>query len=113
MKKQNKGVSLLITLLIMSAFLAIALGISKLTLGEIKLVRDIPSSLIAYYAAEAGLERAIYEERQGGGASNSSDCSIELDNGSSYGIEIIRGSTTTIKSIGCYKDIIRAIEITY
>lgn len=106
----NKGVSLILTLLIMAALLAIAFGVSRLTMGEIRLGRDISKSLIAYYAAEAGIERAIYEERIGGGTSAIPDCSVELANNSSYGISI---GTTAIMSIGCYKDISRAIEISF
>lgn len=111
-KKTNnqKGVSLLLTLLIMAALLVIALAVSRLSLGEIKLARDIPSSLIAYYAAEAGIERAIYEERIQGGASNISDCSVNLDNQSSYGTQV---AGNIIRSIGCYKNIRRAIEVSF
>lgn len=115
MKTNNqKGVSLLLTLLIMSALLAIALGLSQLSLGEIKLTRDIPKSAIAYYAAEAGIERAIYDEWVGGGASNIADCSVNLDNGSSYGLEVSSGEdSVTVRSIGCYKGVRRAIEVSF
>lgn len=111
----NKGASLLLTLLIMAGLLAIAFGISKLALGEIKLVRDISKSIIAYYAAETGTEQAIYDERIGGGASSTvGQCPIAMQNGSSYGLKVDRaGENITIKSTGCYKDIIRAIEINY
>jgi len=114
MKKNNqKGVSLLFTLLIMAALLAITIGVTRLSLGEIKLIRDIPNSLIAYYAADSGIERALYEERISGSASNQADCSVDLDNESSYGLEILRGALITIKSTGCYKDIRRAIEVSF
>lgn len=113
-KKQNRGASILLSLLIMAALLAIAVGASRLTIGEIKLVRDIPKSLIAYYAAEAGIEWAIYQERQGGGASDIVDCSVELDNESSYGVEINRaGGTVAIRSVGCYQEVRRAIEVSF
>jgi len=108
--KDKKGVSLLLTLLIMAVLLAIAFGVSRLTLGEIKLGRDISKSFIAYYAAEAGTEWAIYKQRIGGGAYAIPDCSVELENESSYGIDI---EGILIRSIGCYKDISRAIEISF
>ncbi len=110
----QKGVSLLLTLLIMAALLVIAIGVARLSLGEIKLIRNIPSSLITYYAADSGIERALYEERISGGALNQADCSVDLDNESSYGLEISSGGgLTTIKSEGCYKDIRRAIEVSF
>ncbi|MFH2013489.1 MAG: hypothetical protein ABIJ17_00795, partial [Patescibacteria group bacterium] len=59
----KKASSLLLTILIMAALLAIAIGVSKLTLGEIKLIQDVPKSLFAYYAAEAGAEWATYQYR--------------------------------------------------
>ena len=114
MKINNqKGVSLLLTILIMAALLAIAIGVTRLSLGEIKLIRDIPNSLIAYYAADSGIERALYEERVSEDAVDQADCSVSLDNGSSYGLEILRGTLITIKSTGCYKDIRRAIEVSF
>jgi len=115
MKKNNqKGVSLLITLLIMAAILAIALGISKLSLGEIKISRDAPKSLIAYYAGESGVEWALYEDRVNGRASedySSSNC-IETD--ICYSLNASGTSPgRTIVSNGSYKNITRAIELTY
>ncbi|MFH1308846.1 MAG: hypothetical protein ABIH51_02445 [Patescibacteria group bacterium] len=106
----KKASSLLLTILIMAALLAIAIGVSKLTLGEIKLIQDVPKSLFAYYAAEAGAEWATYQYRLNSTVSNVNSCSVNLDNGSSYGIEV---SGTIIKSIGCYQDIRRAIEISF
>lgn len=94
----------------MAALLAIAIGVSKLTLGEIKLIQDVPKSLFAYYAAEAGAEWATYQYRLNSTVSNVNSCSVNLDNGSSYGIEV---NETIIKSIGCYQDIRRAIEISF
>lgn len=115
MKNNNqKGVSLLITLLIMGALLSIVIMISRLNLGELQLTRNIPDSAIAYYAAEAGIEKALYDERISGGASNAADCSVSLDNGSSYGLTITRdASGIKIESNGCYKDIRRAIEVSF
>jgi Tfp pilus assembly protein PilX len=115
MKKHNqKGVSLLITLLIMAAILAIALGVSRLSLGEIKISRNTPNSLIAYYAAESGIERALYEDRVNGQASTDypfSGC-IETDicySGDASGVSPNR----TIISNGLYQDTARSVESTY
>lgn len=119
MKNNNqKGVSLLLTILIMAALLAIAIGVTRLSLGEIKLIRDIPNSLIAYYAADSGIERALYEKRINGLDLSIPDCpgagSAELDNDSKYGVNVSQiGETVVIKSGGCYKDIRRAIEVSF
>lgn len=118
MKINNqKAASLLLTLLIMAALLAIALGISKLTLGEIRLGRDIPKSIVAYYAAEAGIEQALYEKRINDTNLSISDCpagGVSLDNESQYGVKLTTiGKNIFIKSIGCYKGITRAIEVSF
>ena len=110
--KKSKGASLLLTLIIFSAILVIALGISNLIWGELKLSQDIPKSLKAYYAAEAGVEVSLYNDRQGSGAVDIAECSVSLNNESSYGVET-SGGTTTIKSWGCFKNVKRAIEISY
>jgi len=113
-KDSQKGVSLLITLLIMAAILAIALGVSRLSLGEIKISRDAPKSLIAYYAAESGVEWALYEDRINGQALvdySFSDC-IETDicySGSASGVSPAR----TIISNGSYQNTARAVQLTY
>ncbi len=109
----EKGAAILLALLILTVVLSIAFGISALMWGETKLSQDVPRSLKAYYAAEAGIERALYDERQGSGVVDIPRCSVSLD-GSSYGIDVtISGDTTTIKSWGCYKNIERAIEVSY
>ena len=109
-KNNQKGVSLLLTLLIMAAVLSIAFGLSKLSLGEIKISRDVGRSLIAYYAAEAGVECQMYDDRIGG-----LDCShVCLEPGICYDVEV-SGETPnrTIESNGSYQDITRAVELTY
>jgi hypothetical protein len=117
MKKNNKkGSSLLITLLIMSAFLSIAFGLSRLSLGEIKLSRDTSTSLIAYYAAEAGVECQMFSSRVSlisCGAPGSPMClsagiCVETTIGSAPPPNNIK-----IQSSGSYKDARRAIELTY
>lgn len=116
MKKNNqKAAAILLSLLILSALLVIAFGISSLSLGEIKLVRDIPKSLIAYYSADSGIEWVMYEERQMGGATTTADCSVLLGNGISYGINEVKrsGGIVTIKVTGCYDNIRRAIQISF
>jgi len=112
--QKNKGSSLLLALLVLSTVLVIAFGMSRLMLGEIKLSKNIPQSLKAYYAAETGIEKFLYDARKGGGAVTIAKCSILLDNNASYGVEIDTDKgITTIKSWGCYKDIRRAIEVSY
>lgn len=109
----QKGVSLLLTLLITAAILVIALGVSRISIKEIKLTRDISKSVIAYYGADSGIERAVYDERVKGGAGDISDC-IDDQNQICYTVQVGGVSPNkTISSKGSYKDIRRAIEVSF
>lgn len=99
----------------MSAILAIAMGISKLSLGEIKISRELPKSFIAYYAAEAGIEEGLYADlvtaTPQGTASNFQGY---LGESITYDVVFTGTSPTrTISSAGLYKETSRAIELTY
>jgi hypothetical protein len=113
--KNEKGASLLLTILIMSAILSIAIGISKLSLGEIKISRELPHSFIAYYGAEAGIEKGLYTDLvdaipQG----TASDFSGSLNADITYEVTFTGVSPNRIiTSSGLYKETKRAIELTY
>ena len=104
------------TILIMSAILAIAIGISRLSLGEIKISRELPQSFVAYYAAETGIERGLYVDLI---ETNPPGTYSQVINGY-YGEGItyevtFSGSSPDriISSKGMYKSTNRAIELTY
>lgn len=59
--KKQKGVSLLFIVLITSLILAIGLGISALLIQEMRIMGEIGYSVIAFYAADSGIEAAIYD----------------------------------------------------
>jgi len=126
-KNNQKGISLLITLLIMSALLSIAFGLSVLSLGEVKLSREDTKSLTAYYAAEAGVECQMFNDRLSGEAvcggdpdGNGEGEKVCLDTGQIICYKVqVSGSyfggnpPRTIKSDGSYRSVRRAIELTY
>jgi len=58
---EKKGSALLIALLMMGVLMTLTLGISTLVLREIRVTQSIVDANKAYYAAEAGVERALYE----------------------------------------------------
>jgi len=122
MKKVNqRGSSLLITLLVIAALLGIVFGVSKLSLGETRISRDISKSLIAYYAADSGVECQMYNDRLlseavcGGGA----NVYLNAEHTIFYKIIVsgtyLNGNTgpRTIKSNGTYQDVRRAVELEY
>jgi len=116
MKKHNrKGVSLLLTLLIMTAIIAIAVGVSRLSVQEIKISRESPISMIAYYSAESGVEWAMYMDRNGGGApSDSGQICLDANSEICYRVTTAGVSPARIiTSNGSYKNVTRAVELTY
>lgn len=114
----------MLTILILTAILSIAFGVSSLLLGETKLSRESARSLRAYYAAEAGIERKLFEVR--GDPPNPNDigsspnwCSgagkicLDANAETCYAVDVTTGTTVHIKSYGCYKGTRRAIEVSY
>lgn len=102
------------SLLVMAAILSIAFGVSKLVIGEIKIGRDISRSVVAYYAADSAVERAIFEKRINNIELNINDCSIDWDNGSSYGVKVQdNGEDIIVEASGCYNNTKRAIEASF
>lgn len=60
----QKGVSLIITFFVMIIILSITLAISALLYSEVKIIRNMGDSVIAFYAADSGIEKVLYYDRQ-------------------------------------------------
>jgi hypothetical protein len=130
----QKGVSIYLALIIMIILLAIGLGITTIIVFQMKMIRGMGDSVIALYAADTGIERALYGD--GTPAPHYGPTPI---NGSSYEVNVFccqQGTGTCLwgvgecsalgltedstcnafylcyKSVGTYKGIRRAIETT-
>lgn len=53
--------SLLLTMIILASILAGVVGIAVLIIRELQLSRNVNNSIYAYYAAESGVERGLYD----------------------------------------------------
>ncbi len=62
MKKNEKGISILLAVLILSILLAIALGISHFVAQQTKMMREVGYSVKSFYAADSGIEEVLYTE---------------------------------------------------
>lgn len=125
--KLNSGISLFLTIAILSSVFAIGLGVVGLLITEIKITRDIMNFIPAIYAADSGTERALYKIRKAGefgfGTCTLSDSCIingTVSNGAVYTVSIVDNgvgtciaTTQCIKSIGSLQDTNRAFEVTY
>jgi len=59
--KDRSGTALLVALLVMGVLIAISLALSSLILRESGAVRELIDAGRAYYAAESGIEQALYK----------------------------------------------------
>ena len=58
--KNEQGVILVFTLILLGVLLAVAMGFFYFVLLDLKKARAIDNSTVAYYAADAGIERSLY-----------------------------------------------------
>ncbi|MEK7658242.1 MAG: pilus assembly PilX N-terminal domain-containing protein [Patescibacteria group bacterium] len=63
-KDKQKGVSLIITFFILTILLAVVLSTSIILYSEIKTIKNIGNSVVAFYLAESGIEKTLYYDRK-------------------------------------------------
>lgn len=92
----QQGVSLYYAIVIMSVALVIVLGLNTIAIKSLKTTREIKKSPVALYAADTGIEEALYKATVTGDwdLGFRTDDPIELDNGAKYTVEILATSTS-------------------
>ena len=113
--KNQEGVSILFAILIMTAILTIASGVSLIIIQQTRIASDIGYSVIALYAADHGVEEVLLMQNP------TNIPETELPNGAKYEVFVKNAAITPecdapnfcIKAIGAYKEIKRAIEAKY
>lgn len=113
--KLSSGASLYFALMVMTVLLAMALGLSSIFIGQVKMMKEMGNSVIAFYAADAGIEKVLTNR-----ANPFALPKTTLTNGATYQVIVTGGgignclaSNYCIKSIGTYQETKRAIEIMY
>lgn len=110
----EKGVSLYISVIILTIMLAMVFGLSAIVTNQIKMIRGMGDSVAALYAADTGIERIIYDVRIGKTGQNFSETW-----GTDYNYETTTttggacGTKTCLQSVGTYKQTKRAIQASY
>jgi hypothetical protein len=102
----KKGVSLYLALVIMFILIAIALGVSLIIVSQMKMMKGVGDSVVAFYAADTGIEQTLYQVRVGGGWSGDISGSV---GGASY--YVTSPASDTYRSKGGFANVKRAIEI--
>jgi hypothetical protein len=102
----KEGVSLYLALVIMSFLIAIGLGVSLIIVSQMKMMKGMGDSVVAFYAADTGIERTLYQVRRGGGWSGDISGSV---GGASY--YVTSPASDTYQSKGGFANVKRAIEV--
>lgn len=116
----QKGSSLLFTILIMSFVMGISFGVSYILFQEIKMSKDIGDSVVAFYAAESGIEKLMMNQAN---PSGSAECFVNPYSDVCYetmvyapgdaGCPSGQNLSFCLQSTGSYGNTKRAIQIQY
>jgi len=126
-----KGISLVLTIVVVAIALAIVLGSAETFVSELVASQNVHHSTVAFYVADAGLEGALFQDRNGGGLAdgfvctgngngisddneNGDTCLDKIDNQGIYtytvnGVTPLRRVTATATFLG----VKRFVEVTY
>ncbi len=113
----NKGIALLVTLILLGTIIATALSISVLITGETKINRLVDDSVMAVYAADAGMEKMFYAcSGKIGSPSPAEFTNNNIGNLSGYYVYMDPGKScanTVVRSRGQFGATQRSFEATY
>jgi len=105
----QKGIALLLTVIIISVVMLIATLISNIVITQLKLAGDINDSGAAIYAADSGVEWQLYQVRLG-----TSVALPNMSNGATVSATVTGISPNfTIKSLGSYRTVKRQFEVSF
>lgn len=127
--KNNHGTALIMTILILTSILVVTLAASDLIVPGIKMSRTQERSTKAYFAAEAGAERILWEVRKNffddslciigdyidfdTATCDSSEHNYSLSNNASYSVTYDSGPPVAFTSKGVYLGTNRSVEVSY
>ncbi|MBI4919734.1 hypothetical protein HY838_00300 [Candidatus Azambacteria bacterium] len=105
----EKGIALLITVVIISAVLLMVVFISNIVITQLRLAGDIADSAAAIYAADSGIEWQLYRIRKGVAVPSPS-----MSNGAEISTTVTGDYPNfTIKSLGSYRLAKRQFETSF
>lgn len=109
---QKGAVSVLLAVLVLSVISTIIIGVSSLMIRQVRMSGQTGRSVIAFYAADSGAERCLYEVRKNGAANCPySGVSLDFDTRAKYTTDY--DGSNTITSKGEYMGISRKVELSW
>lgn len=109
----SKGaISVIVALSVLVIILIIGLGAASTISGELAISGDSSDSIKAYYAAETGLERAMYKKFIDTTQTEAKECNSgwEIVDEMKFCLSI---SPSTLQSIGEYGSVRRSVELSF
>jgi len=118
----QKGSALYFSLIVLSILLAVIFGVSTIIVVQLKTISEAGQSVISLYAADTGIEKALYDRKFVVFPTEIPPSSSEvLSNGAQYQTTIYQAGdpecpTTTaywfcVESMGKFKDIKRGLRV--
>ena len=112
--QDQRGVAIILALMVMSGILGMVLGLSATIVSEIQFNRSVGFSVPALYAADSGIEKVLVNRDSPADISQTT-----LSNGATFEVVVTAGglgscaaASYCIISTGMFQDARRAIEIT-
>lgn len=133
--KEETGVSLYLSFMMLTILLGLALGLSAILVSQLHILRGVGYSLISFYGAEAGIERVLYIDTKFCGGESSAQQRVlcingkiaellpsdfQLSNGAQYSLLVERTGQGTCpssapnycaRSTGVFQEANRAIRM--
>lgn len=98
----QEGITLLLVIVLLSAILSISVGIFNVVYGEFRISGEITDSFRALYAADEGIERTLYRDRQDGALCTvvaGADCFVAVNipvlSGGQYSVRVSKNDRQT------------------
>lgn len=110
---QRGATTILLAFLVMSILLMTALTAAGIMIYQIQMSKEIANSVPAFYAADAGAEKCLYQTRfeTGECAVVGGQLSATLDNGAEYSVR--RSTDNQIISWGIFGTTKRQVELNW
>ncbi|MCX6760594.1 MAG: hypothetical protein NTZ84_00600 [Candidatus Nealsonbacteria bacterium] len=116
--KKQKGISIVLIIIIASVVFTVALGINSISSQQAKTMGEIGYSLISFYAADSGAEKQLYDLYKL--TTHTFQYNEILSPGVSFSVTVIsvpdpscNALNFCINSVGGYKEVQRAIHLEY
>jgi hypothetical protein len=118
-KKENGQAALLMVLIIMFLLSFVCLFLTDMVLKQVKIVKNVEQFTQAYFLADTGTERILYDLKTGEKKLSDYNSGDDFYGGNvnvaggHYNVILKASSPLKIKVVGTYKNTARAIEISW